>query len=191
MSIIIAAKTGDCVTMICDSLECAREQSYLLEDEERYKIQMIGNVLVGSAGKVRAIRRLISHPEWFDTDGKPFDKRFIVTEIVPKFFKDLDEYSLLKCEKGEIPSSSSSVLMACEDRLFLLKDNFSVFEIDKCCAIGCTKYLIDPLIRDPEEGKEFEVMLSAMRLSSELSPAVGAPYYYADTKTLKYEMIKE
>jgi hypothetical protein len=40
-------------------------------------------------------------------------------------------------------------------------------------------------------GGEYDAMLAAMRLSSELSPAVRAPYYVIDTERKEYERIEE
>ena len=105
MSIIIAVKENNRVLMMGDSMEISREESYTLHDEKRLKILVLGDVLVGSAGRVRSIRRLVSHPEWFDTKGAELDKRFIVNEIVPKFWAELDEHGFIKYEDESLPIS--------------------------------------------------------------------------------------
>ena len=189
MSIIIAAKTDGYVTMTFDSLEISGGCCRLLEDDERRKVLVIGNVLVGSAGRVSSIRRLVSHPEWFDTHGRPFDKRFIVTQIIPKFYEELDKHELLKTEENEPNGLDASIMLACGDRLFEIDSTFAVNEVDKFCAVGCTKRLIFPLISEMEEGKEREAMRSAVRLSGDLSLSVGPPYYEIDTVNCEYRLI--
>ena len=86
MSIVIASKIGDRVVMVGDSAETIGSEVETLTEKERMKVLKIGDVLVGSAGRVKHIRRLVEHPEWFETKGEPFDKKFIVTHIIPRLF---------------------------------------------------------------------------------------------------------
>lgn len=189
MSIIIASKIGNKVVMIGDSAESYGPRVDLLTDKERLKVLKIGDVLVGSAGKVKNIRRLVVHPEWFDTKGAPFDKKFIVTGIIPRLFEDLSEHKILNT-KEEFPENEASVIMAHKDKIFLITDNFSVYEIDKAVAVGCTKELIHPTLKDMAEGEEIATMLQMVRLSSELSSAVRPPYYFIDTESLEYRTVE-
>jgi ATP-dependent protease HslVU (ClpYQ) peptidase subunit len=175
--------------MVGDSAETIGERVELLTDKERLKVLKIGDVLVGSAGSVRRIRRLVEHPDWFDTKGAPFDKKFIVTNIIPRFFDDLSEHKILNT-KEEFPESEASIIMAHKDRIFLITHSFSVFEIDKAVAIGCTKELINSAMKDIRDGKELDTMLELMRLSGELSSAVRPPYYFMDTESFEYTNVE-
>ena len=190
MSIIIAAKIKDHVAMICDSAESAGDSVSTLTERERFKIRKLGEVLVGSAGRVRCIRRLVEHPEWFDTGGEPFDKRFIVTNVVSRLFDELARFRMLNTE-GDFPENEASIVIAYKDKLFCIDDSFAVREVDKFASVGCTKELIRPYLMDMEEGSEVDVMLKMMRLSSELSASVGPPYRYIETAELEYKSIQE
>ena len=190
MSIIIAAKVSDRVVMIADSAELIGERVAALNIPERLKIIRINDVLIGSAGSVKNIRHLIENPEWFDTKGEPFDKKFIVTCIVPKLYRELEEYNHLEF-RDDIPTNAASVIMSHKDKIFYMDNSLAVHEIDKVTSVGCTKELIRPLLIDMKDGEELETMISAMRMSSYLSPAVRPPYYYVDTKTMKFTTIKE
>ena len=147
MSIIIASKINGHVAMMCDSAESTGARSGLLTEKERYKIIKIGDVLVGSAGSVKNIRRLVEHPEWFDTDGEEFDKRFIVTKIIPRLYDDLSRHNLLETKDGA-PQSNASVIMARGDRIFHVDHYFAVYEADSFAAAGCTYELIRPFLLD-------------------------------------------
>lgn len=190
MSIIIAAKIEDRVVLIGDSAETSGEIVTTLTEPERFKVLRLGDVLVGSAGSVKNIRRLAEHPEWFDTKGEEFDKKFIVTKIIPNLFEELLKYKMLDT-KGDNPQNSASVVMACKNRIFCLDRNLSVYEADKFAAVGCTKSLLHPFLSEMKEGEEFDTMLAMMRLSSEMSPGVRPPYHYVDTVSFEYKTIEE
>ena len=190
MSIIIASKIEDRVVLICDSAETSGEHLGILTERERFKVLKMGDVLVGSAGRVKNIRRLAEHPEWFDTKGAPFDKKFIVTQIIPNLFDELSKYKMLDT-KGDNPKNQASIVMAHGNRIFCIDRDLAVFEVDKFAAVGCTKSLIHPFLLDMKEGEEFDTMLRMMRLSSELSPSVRPPYHYIDTVSLEYTTLEE
>ena len=189
MSIIIASKIEDRVVLIADSAETSEEILSTLTEPERFKVLRLGDVLVGSAGSVMNIRRLAEHPEWFDTKGEEFDKKFIVTKIIPKLFKELAKYKMLDTG-GDNPKNRASVMMAYKDRIFCIDRDLSVYEADKFAAVGCTRAILRPFLLDMREGEEFDTMLSLIRLSSELSPAVRPPYHYVDTVSFEYKTIE-
>ena len=189
MSIIIASKIENRVVMVGDSAESFEVGVDILTDKERLKVLRIGDVLVGSAGRVRNIRRLVEHPEWFDTKGAPFDKKFIVTKIIPRLFEDLSYHRILNTQE-DFPENRASVIMAHKDKIFLITRSFAVYEVDKAVAVGCTKELINPTLKDIKEGEELDTMLRLMRLSGELSSAVRPPYYYVDTESFEYRYVE-
>ena len=191
MSLIIAAKIGDRVVMMGDSAESVGPFVESLTERERLKVLRVGDALVGSAGKVQSIRHLVENPEWFDTKGEPFDKKFIVTHIVPELFDELDKYGVLGKDDDDIPCNRATSVIAHRDRIFFLANNLSVYEVDKFVAVGCTRELVFPLLRDMKEGEELATMLEAMRLSSELSSAVRPPYYYVDSATYEFTTVEE
>lgn len=117
MSIIIASKIENRVVVVGDSAESLEGSVDILTDKERLKVLRIGDVLVGSAGRVRNIRRLVEHPEWFDTKGAPFDKKFIVTKIIPRLFEDLSHHRILNTQE-DFPENRASVIMAHKDKIF-------------------------------------------------------------------------
>ena len=190
MSIVMAVKTGKKVIMMADSAESADEHISVLTEPERRKILVLGDVLVGSVGSVKCIRRLVDHPDWFDTKGEPFDKRFIVENIVPKLYSELEQYEFLEERDGEM-YNNAFFLLAHKNKLFYLNNRFAVYEVDHGFAVGCTDNLVDPMIKNVEKGKEVETMLAAARLSDELSSGIRPPYYYADTESKEYTFVKE
>ena len=190
MSIVIATKVDNKVVMMADSAETLGEKVTTLTEPERMKVLVIGDVLVGSAGRVKNIRRLAEHPEWFDTKQKEFNKEFIVTKIIPKLFQELEKHEFLDTD-DDFPKNEASVIMSCGNRIFYMQPDFSVHEINKFVAVGCTKRLIHSTLSNIQNGKENEAMLAAMRLSSELSPGVRPPYYVIDTERKEYKKIEE
>lgn len=190
MSLVIAVKEKDRVVMMTDSHETSGAYLSRIYDKNRYKIQVIGDVLVGSVGTVANIRKLITHPEWFDTKGEEFDKRFIVTNIVPKFYEELKKSRMLEIKEGEKPKSKATFIIAVKDRIYKIYGDFGVVEFDKSTSAGCTNGLIYPYIKDISDGSVKEKMLEAMHISAKLESGVGAPYIYIDTVDKKYEILE-
>ena len=190
MSLIIATKTKDRVIMMCDSVTTSNPNYAVINDEIKYKTTRVKDVLVGTAGRVAAIRRLTAHPEWFETNGEPFDKRFIVKNIIPRFFRDLDEHGLTE-EYDGMPAFDGGIILAHKDKIFQILRGFEVHEMDKVAAIGCTRTLVAPILGCIKEGEELETMLKAQRLSAELSRSVGPPYLYIDTVDFEYKTVEE
>lgn len=190
MSLVIAVKEKDRVVMMADSAETSGEYLSRIYDEGRYKIQVIGEVLVGSVGKVSNVRKLLTHPEWFDTKGKEFDKSFIVNNIVPRFYEELKNSRMLEINENELPKSKATFIIAVKDRIYKMFNDFSVMEYDRSTSAGCTTGIVYPYIKDIEHGQEKEKMLDAMHISAKLDSAVGAPYIYIDTVDRKYEILE-
>ena len=190
MSIVIASKIGDRVVMVGDSAETLGSEVETLTEKERMKVLKIGDVLVGSAGRVKHIRRLVEHPEWFETKGEPFDKKFIVTHIIPRLYDDLSEHKILNT-KEDFPENEASVIMAHKDKIFFITRGFAVCEIDKAIAIGCTRELIHSALKNITEGDEFDTIIRLQRLSSELSPGVRPPYYFMYTESFESGKLEE
>lgn len=155
------------------------------------KVKKLPNgILVGHAGKVQNAQLFSCHREWFEDlpEGK-LTKEFIVTKIVPAYYRALKQRKMLKNE--EPADSDCSLFLAQEDRLFRIGHDFSVFTIPKSDAIGCGNYAYystntlkpDLTVRDK--------MLKVLRLSEAHDTTIGAPFVFIDTKNLEYEFVEE
>ena len=189
MSLVVAVKQNDRVIMMADSVTSSGESLTEITDPHLFKIQKIGQVLVGSVGTVQNIRTLTTHKEWFDTKKEELDKKFICKNIIPRLIDALSKDHLL--ENGEVRRNKATVLIAKGSRLFIINHSFQVFEIEDFSAIGYTESFARPIIASAGKEEQLSAVLKALRVSASLAGSVREPFYQIDTKTLEYQRIPD
>ncbi|MBR2025051.1 MAG: hypothetical protein IKA02_04525 [Clostridia bacterium] len=194
MSIVIAYKKGDTVYMGADTKRSQGEFTTTIESKNEMKINKIGNeMLIGSVGAVANIQTMLDNREmWFNTKGKQLTKKFIVENVIPKFFIALKNEGKMKVEKGKSPIANSCFCVTDGKKIYLINDNFTVTEINDFCAIGCTCDIAYAYLRNAKSDKEpNDIILSALRGSVYRHDGVGAPYLFIDTEKFEYTDVEK
>ena len=187
MSLVVAIKKDDVVYFGADTRvsieggDVSRCLCVLAEDE--LKIQRMGSCFVGTAGYNQGSQLFLDHPEWFELKGKPLTKRFIVQNVIPKF------YDLAK----EMYKLTPAVFLVTDGKkLFKINDDFEVVELSRYGQIGCTKTIALALIlSEIDNCSPNEIILNALRESAYRNNYVGAPFVLINTRDNKFEFVEE
>lgn len=194
MSIVIAYKKGDTVYMGADSKRSQGDFTTSLDSKYEKKIRKIGsNMLIGGVGLVTCIQTMIDNSdEWFNTKGKPLTKKFIVQNVIPKFFETLRKDNKIKIEDGKETVSKSVFCVTDGKKIFLIDDYFLVSECTEYCAIGCSEDIAYSHLRYADKEKHpNEIILGALRGSVYRDSGVGAPYILIDTEKFEFTDVEK
>ena len=162
--------------------------------EEYYKIHRMGSCFVGAAGTVANLQLMTNHPEWFDLRGKPLTKRFIVKNIIPKYYdlvKEMDKLDDGEENKG-LPRCGCSFIITDGKKIFKVDDDFETMEMSRRAEVGCTDRIdLSMFLNAPEEYSPNDIILKALRTSAYRNDGVGAPYILINTRDNKFEVVEE
>ncbi len=140
MSVVVAMKNDDHVLVGCDSqLTCYG--STKLNKIGRYKMWKPDddkNIVMGVTGALRDANILSITEGWVDESTKlkdSFNLKYVIRDVVPKIFKELESCGRLEIENG-IKSTKSNVTFAYKDNAFQVGGDGSVIEMDEFIADG-------------------------------------------------------
>ena len=194
MSLVVAIKKDDVVYLGADTRTTRGEiiRSNLLE--ENLKIHHMGSCFVGAAGSVASSQILLNHPEWFELKGKPLTKKFIVQNIIPKYYdlvKEMDKFDK-EDMNSSLPKSESVFLVTDGKKLFRIDSDFEVVELSRYGQIGCSEIIALTLIFSAiDDCSPNEMILKALRESAYRDNGVGAPFVLINTRDNKFEFVEE
>ena len=194
MSIVIAYKKDNVVYMGADTKRSRGLFTTTIEAENDMKIHRIGeNMLIGAVGTVSNIQTMVDNrEEWFDTKGKPLTKKFIVENVIPKFYSTLRKECKIEIEKGKSPIAKCCFCVTDGKKIFHISDYFMVTELNDFCAIGCTENIAYAYIRNAKKDDSVrDVILAALRGSVYRDDGVGAPYIFIDTKDFEFTSVEK
>lgn len=188
MSVIVAVKENDVIYMGADTLSIMGDKKYNeFYNLDKLKITKLSNgVLLGHAGSVSSIQKLVLNEEWFaDVEKEGLDKKYLITKVIPRLRQELARFELLE-EDGTM---KASFLVAYKDKLYSITSNFVVYKLNEYTATGAGKYFaIAHLSKDNATVQER--IMKALRASSKMCQSVGGPFVLIDTRNLQFE-IKE
>jgi ATP-dependent protease HslVU (ClpYQ) peptidase subunit len=193
MSLILAIKKGEAVYLATDSRISNSDHIHSTDSEGDFKIQRLGSCYVGAAGTVASIQLMMGHPEWFELNGKPLTKKYLVQNVVPKYYDALDKVGLLDREESNehSPKSKSYFIVTDGVGIFKIDSDFEVMSFSRCVAVGCTEELADAVfIHLGEDFEPNELMLDILRSSAKRNNGVGAPYHLVNTRDNRFETVE-
>ena len=193
MSLIVAIKKDDVVYLGADTRTVKGSYVRSRLSERDFKICRMGTCFVGGVGDVANIQVMTNHPEWFDLKGKPLTRRFLVQNVIPRYYdsvKDLEKLEFDE-ENSNSPKCGCEFLVTDGKRLFKIDNDFEVIELSKHGEIGCTERIALTLFLRTEDGHEpNELILKALRMSSYRNGFVGAPYVLINTRDGQFELVE-
>jgi ATP-dependent protease HslVU (ClpYQ) peptidase subunit len=193
MSLVVAIKKDDVVYLGADTRTTRGKRVRSNLAEEDLKIHRMGSCFVGAAGAVANIQLMTNHPEWFALKGKPLTKRFIVQNVLPKYYDLVKEMDKLELEEqnSNFPKCGCTFLVTDGKKIFQIDDDFEVKELSKYGQIGCTECIaLTFFLNAPEECEPNELILKALRTSSYRDDGVGAPYILINTRDNEFEVVE-
>ena len=135
MASIIAIEKDGVVYMGVDAVKQRCDVKYYLTKESNLSVhKMKSGVLVGTIGLAAVAQQMWLHEEWFEIpEGEEFNKRFIVTKILPQFYEAVKNHRAWEEEHG-IMELETGFIMAYKSDIYLI---FSDLSVSKCRKIAC------------------------------------------------------
>lgn len=185
MTVIVAARTGDAVTLACDE---QTSWGWLKDYTDRPKLWVDGAFVVGGAGSVRAaqvVRHFTTWPKF-----RPYEttwERFLVREAVPAIRKGAEGQGVTKSDSG-VETIGTTLLVATGRVLAEVSGNGAV-SVSRSgrWAIGsganeALGYLGDTGPWEPAH------VIEAARRATLTDAGCSGRILFADTVTLKVEV---
>ena len=139
MGAIFAIEKDGVVYVAADAVKSCCDVNFYVNEESNIKIhKMPSGVIVASVGPMSITQRLWLHDEWFKLEeGEVFDKRFIVTKIIPKFYATTKDMGVWEENKGRfISETSAGFIIAKGADIYIVFSNLAVLKCDKIAAMS-------------------------------------------------------
>ncbi|MBO5945412.1 MAG: hypothetical protein J6Q69_02280 [Clostridia bacterium] len=139
MAAIFAIERNGVVYLGADAVRTSSgDVTYYVNSASNLKLTVMpSGVVVASVGYMAPALQLTLRDEWFETEeGEAFDKRFIVTKIIPRFYeaiKDRTEWD--DRERHYCKSVRVSFLIAKGSDIYAVFSNLSVTKCDGLAAL--------------------------------------------------------
>jgi ATP-dependent protease HslVU (ClpYQ) peptidase subunit len=139
MSVVIAIKDGDRILVGCDSqVTLGYTKSTLKSQMKIWKPEDDKQIVMGVVGAFRDANILSTAKEWIEELPKlknEINFKYIVRNITPKIFRELNNYGRMKTKDG-LQYIESNVLFAYKDKAYQIEGDGCVMEIDDILANG-------------------------------------------------------
>lgn len=193
MSLVVAIKKDGVIYMGADTRVSSEPRFHTALAPSGRKIQRLGDCYVGAVGRSGNIQLFSQHPEWFELHGEPLTKRFLVQEVVPKYYDALREEGRIEKpdECDTEPDCKCCFFVTDGQRMYRIKPSLAVVEHRWFIAIGCTEdeATVCMTCASPDNDPN-EMLLRALRYSARINDGVGAPYFLINTKNQVFETVE-
>lgn len=135
MASIIAIEKDGVVYMGTDAVKHRCDVKYYMTKESNLSIHKMNNgILIATLGLAALAQQMWLHDEWFTVEeNEKFDKKFIVTKILPKFYDAIKDHRAWK-ERNEVKEIDTGFIIAYKSDIYLVLGDLSV---KKCKNIAC------------------------------------------------------
>ena len=144
MSVVVAIKYKDGVLLGGDTQITEDGHLSAFTDSKIFK-NKYSNTAIGIVGALRDLNLLENEEEYIDyksiLDKTFIDKKYVISNVVPKIFKILEKNHRLYKE-NELLYSYSECLFGTSNSIFNIGFDGAVSEKEKYYAIGCGKELV-------------------------------------------------
>lgn len=194
MAVVCAMKRDGAVYMATTSTITVNDTRLPITKDENLNIRKIGkDILVASVPDDKTAQNLYLHDSWFRLKaGEELSRERLATKIVTKFIQILEAKELLKRDSYGYPQMDCSILIARGDRLFCIKEDFSVFEYDSIIAISsgeesrfCEVYLFENSEREPTTDPD-TLLAKTLYECDKVMTGAGTDVAIIDTKSMKF-----
>jgi hypothetical protein len=197
MGAIVALKANDRVYLATDRMKQRMDFYWRTNAEFNFKIHKLkGDILIGAHGPLLETQRLYLNESWFvPPKGVPFDKKFIVKSIIPKYVDFLSEYNLIKGtdedDEDKYPHIDSEFIVVKGNDAFVIDSDFGVLSVKDLAFVsksedrGFFDKLIYSLDKSDPEGFFTEFFSKS---ADHLGDAV-AEYVVIDTKDMEFRLL--
>ena len=194
MATIVAIEKDGVIYAGFDAVKQRCDVKYYVTSEENLNLhKMKSGVLVYSVGIAAFAQQMWLHDEWFDLEeDEEFDKEFIVTKIIPKFYEATKDFNKWEEDRG-VSRVDTGFLMIYKDSMYYIFNDLCVM---KCKGIACMSnededmqvfaYAKAYMEKHPDASPE-DVIKETFKFAAPLNRSVNLHGYLINTKDLEFK----
>ena len=194
MASIIAIEKDGVVYIGADAVKQRCNVKYYMTKESNFTIHKMKNgIIVGTVGLASVAQQMWLRDELFDLKaGEKFDKRYIVTKIIPQFYEAVKNHSGWK-ENDEVKEIESGFVFVYKSDIYLMYSDLSV---KKCNKIGCMSnededilfytYASAYMANNPDKSPK-EVIKETFKFAASCNRSVNLHGHIINTKDLEFK----
>ena len=194
MSLIIGYVKDNKVYMATESQRRADLYQYSDSTETGSNVFYMPNNVLCGVFNLNVSQVLRTHPEWFDAfKDEPLTKQSIAQELLPILYNELNERHLIlpNSIKDGKSNYDGTILLAQQDRLYCIDDDFSVVTIPRFCIIGSAANKAYARVITYDQTTDVEKMLYlALADGKRHSCYVKEPFYLFTTDSAEKKELK-
>lgn len=190
MSLVIAVRKDDVVYLGSDSQSTSGTSKINSVSPDNMKVTKLKNdVLISGTGDCRTTQEIRRNAKLQEIlENNKITKEFLVKKYLPPMMEELDNAGLLVTKDNGTAEINGGILIAQKDKLFYIKDNFLVFEIEKYVAMGSAQDLtLSPLLNLDYSKDINEQLLNVFHIAVKYDSGISSPFYFVNTQTMEYE----
>lgn len=194
MATVLAIEKDGVVYVGADAVKQRCDVKYYVTKESNLNVHKTkSGVLIGSFGRATIAQQMWLHDEWFDIgEDEEFDKEFIVTKIIPKFYETIKDRSEWEDDRG-ISTIDTGFILAYKSDIYYIYNGLAV---SKCKGLACMSnededmqlyaYARTYMENNPDASPE-EVIKETFKFATPLNKNVNLHGYIINTKDLEFK----
>lgn len=198
MSVVVAIKDQDRVWVGCDSQVTTGYTKSIISPKSQMKIWKPiddNEIIMGLVGDVRDNNILSTSNKWIDELTKlkdEFNFKYVVRNIVPQIFRELNNYGRMKSKDG-IQSIESTLIFTYKNQCYVIYNDGAVIEILDMMAIGSGSRLSAGTLNTIKNSNlsPKKILIEAIKSSCESDLYVNYPIIIMNTKDDEIDIIEK
>ena len=194
MASVIAIEKDGVVYVGADAVkERCNVKYYMTKESNLCMHKMKSGIIVCALGLAAVAQQMWLHDEWFELEeGETFNKKFIVTKIVPKYYEAIKNHRSWD-SVGEVKEIDSGYIFVYKSDIYLMHGDLSV---TKCKKIGCMSNEDEDILfytyasafmeNNPDKKPE-EVIRETFKFAASCNKSVNLHGYIINTKDLEFK----
>lgn len=186
MTVILGIKHDGMVTMCADTCVSSKSYTESYQPNEYGKINLMPNgVIFAMSGRACVKSLVLADSDMFNFADESFTRASIAREFVPRL-RELQKRKDLLDNGG---TSSVSVMLAKDDKLYVMTQNWNVYSVNQYGSIGCGKnFAYSNMVK--QEGNPEDRIVNACKFASKNCSGVGGPYVVVNTKDKVFKEVR-
>ena len=139
MGAIFAIEKDGVVYLGGDAVKACCDVNFYVNKEANLRLhRMPSGIVVAATGPMLMTQRLWLHDEWFELkEGETFDKRFIVTKIIPQYYEEIKDMDVWEERKHHyVKETGAGFIIAKGGDIYEVFNDLSVVKCDKLAAMS-------------------------------------------------------
>ena len=185
MTVVLGIKHDGMVTMCADTCVSTKSYTESYQPNEYGKINLMPNGVIFAMSGLASVKSfVVADSDIFKFADESFTRASIAREFVPRLKELQKSHDLLNKE-----DSSVSVLLAKDDKLYMMTQDWNVYSVNEYAAIGCGKNIAySSMVK--QDGNPEDMIINACKFASKNCSGVGGPYVVINTKDKVFKEVR-